>query len=118
MVATLFDCYSSPPAFKAAKVMCPRANNLATSFATSGNALGSTRVGLAGQVILTAAGLPTGSTRSMRTWSMPIVLDASGVVKDGDMAEIRSVKVPGSGCNANRDRFYVDIHECQVPPPA
>jgi hypothetical protein len=47
-----------------AKVVAASANRRATVAAVSGNCFGLTIVGAAGQVILTAGGMPSGSTNS------------------------------------------------------
>ena len=87
--------HSCFPVFKAASTICARENSVATAAATSGNCFGLTIVGAAGQVILTAGGMPSGSTSSTFRWSWLTWADAKGVMgEDGDTADSSSVEGP------------------------
>jgi hypothetical protein len=67
--------------------MCARANNCATTAAVSGICFWLTIDGAAGQVILTAGGMPSGSTSSTFEWSWLTWAEAKGVMGDWTLGD-------------------------------
>jgi hypothetical protein len=107
------------PAFNAANTRCALAKSWATCAATSGNCLGLTIDGAAGQVILTAGGMSSGSISSTFGWSWLTWADAKGVMgEDWDTTDFSSVEGPFRSFPLLAGPTYVDVVKtCLITRP-